>query len=564
MAKMLLVTGWIVTYAYIVEAVHRLVRRRPRTRCTRSSSTGRSGTYAFVYWAVIFCNCVAVQALWSGAIRDEPARASSSSSCSSRSGCGASASCSSSRRSTATSCLRAGASTSRAGSTGPSSAGRSRSSCSFPPLPPLRPVHPDLRAQGDAPRPSSAEEARELARPRGAARRGAPCVAARRRVRIGRTRSSERSRALRGRSASRRPASRGRPYPVRASWRALPESLVAVDHARRGRSRARRSRYLVQWWCNARDYPHRRRRSPAQLDPGVHPDRVRVGGARGVARGVRRDPRALPASRASTTRSSSSTASSARRSTASGSRRRRRRRPDVRRPRRAAELERLGRRCAASASGARREGRGARRGLRGASARRSRAAARTRRSSRPTRTSSACSTSRRRSAYEATPLLPGGMAMQHAARGTLPAERAGRPRRGRSTRSSRTVSKRPSASRSPWTAPLLETGRARFDVLLRDVPRRPRRRRQRRGRPDGAAQADQPRDAERRGPPARLGVLHGRGTGYGLMPSYAVQLSVRDDVGGRRVRAARCSSRGTRRRPTCRRTSAPQLARRPR
>ena len=70
-AKMLLVTGWIVTYAYIVEAfiawysgnryeLYDALVDRPR------------GTYAWVYWGVLFCNCVVVQALWSRRIRTNP------------------------------------------------------------------------------------------------------------------------------------------------------------------------------------------------------------------------------------------------------------------------------------------------------------------------------------------------------------------------------------------------------------------------------------------------------------------------------------------------------------
>jgi Ni/Fe-hydrogenase subunit HybB-like protein len=63
MAKMLLVTGWIVTYTYLVEPfmawwgndqyeMYDQLVDRP------------TGTYAPVYWGVLFCNCVVVQALW--------------------------------------------------------------------------------------------------------------------------------------------------------------------------------------------------------------------------------------------------------------------------------------------------------------------------------------------------------------------------------------------------------------------------------------------------------------------------------------------------------------------
>jgi molybdopterin-containing oxidoreductase family membrane subunit len=64
MAKMLLVTGWIVTYTYLVEPfmawwsgnafeMYDQLQDRP------------FGPYGWVYWTVIFCNSVSVQALWS-------------------------------------------------------------------------------------------------------------------------------------------------------------------------------------------------------------------------------------------------------------------------------------------------------------------------------------------------------------------------------------------------------------------------------------------------------------------------------------------------------------------
>jgi Ni/Fe-hydrogenase subunit HybB-like protein len=63
MAKMLLVTGWIVTYTYLVEPfmawwsndqyeIYDQLVDRP------------TGPYAPVFWGVVFCNCIAVQALW--------------------------------------------------------------------------------------------------------------------------------------------------------------------------------------------------------------------------------------------------------------------------------------------------------------------------------------------------------------------------------------------------------------------------------------------------------------------------------------------------------------------
>jgi Ni/Fe-hydrogenase subunit HybB-like protein len=70
-AKMLLVTGWIVSYSYLVEAfmawysgdqfeMYMQLVDRP------------FGPYAAVYWGVIFCNCVVVQSLWSRKMRTTP------------------------------------------------------------------------------------------------------------------------------------------------------------------------------------------------------------------------------------------------------------------------------------------------------------------------------------------------------------------------------------------------------------------------------------------------------------------------------------------------------------
>ena len=71
MGKMLLLTGSIVFYAYACEAfiawyggdafeMYTTLVARP------------TGTYALVYWIVIFCNCVAPQVLWSASVRTNP------------------------------------------------------------------------------------------------------------------------------------------------------------------------------------------------------------------------------------------------------------------------------------------------------------------------------------------------------------------------------------------------------------------------------------------------------------------------------------------------------------
>ena len=71
MGKMLLVTGWIVTYTYIVEPFMAWYRGDPYEMFTLLHERP-FGTYAWVYWGVIFCNCVAVQALWVRSIRVSP------------------------------------------------------------------------------------------------------------------------------------------------------------------------------------------------------------------------------------------------------------------------------------------------------------------------------------------------------------------------------------------------------------------------------------------------------------------------------------------------------------
>ncbi|MGH7434192.1 MAG: NrfD/PsrC family molybdoenzyme membrane anchor subunit, partial [Polyangiaceae bacterium] len=63
MGKMLLVTGWIVTYTYLVEPFiawyggdtfeqGTLLRYRP------------FGVFGWVFWLVVFCNCISIQVLW--------------------------------------------------------------------------------------------------------------------------------------------------------------------------------------------------------------------------------------------------------------------------------------------------------------------------------------------------------------------------------------------------------------------------------------------------------------------------------------------------------------------
>jgi molybdopterin-containing oxidoreductase family membrane subunit len=73
MAKMLLVTGWVVTYAYLVEPFMAWWSGN-RYEMYDQLVDRPFGTYWFVYWGVIFCNCVAVQALWMKSWRTSAAR----------------------------------------------------------------------------------------------------------------------------------------------------------------------------------------------------------------------------------------------------------------------------------------------------------------------------------------------------------------------------------------------------------------------------------------------------------------------------------------------------------
>jgi Ni/Fe-hydrogenase subunit HybB-like protein len=63
MAKMLLVTGWIVTYSYIIELFLAWYSGNPYERSIHLH-TRPFGPFAPVFWTVIFCNCVLPQVLW--------------------------------------------------------------------------------------------------------------------------------------------------------------------------------------------------------------------------------------------------------------------------------------------------------------------------------------------------------------------------------------------------------------------------------------------------------------------------------------------------------------------
>ncbi|MBX3206306.1 MAG: polysulfide reductase NrfD [Labilithrix sp.] len=63
MAKMLLVTGWIVIYSYVIEAWSAWYSG-DRFEMYTTLAMRPFGPYAFVYWTVIACNCVTPQLFW--------------------------------------------------------------------------------------------------------------------------------------------------------------------------------------------------------------------------------------------------------------------------------------------------------------------------------------------------------------------------------------------------------------------------------------------------------------------------------------------------------------------
>ena len=62
MAKVMLATGLIVCYGYVMEAFMAWYGDNAYED-SRSSASGRSATTAHTYWMLILCNCLAVSAL---------------------------------------------------------------------------------------------------------------------------------------------------------------------------------------------------------------------------------------------------------------------------------------------------------------------------------------------------------------------------------------------------------------------------------------------------------------------------------------------------------------------
>ena len=71
MGKMLLLTGWVVFYAYMCEAFIAWYSN-DKFEIYTNLVARPTGPYALAYWLVIFCNCVVPQVLWSKKIRTTP------------------------------------------------------------------------------------------------------------------------------------------------------------------------------------------------------------------------------------------------------------------------------------------------------------------------------------------------------------------------------------------------------------------------------------------------------------------------------------------------------------
>ena len=118
MAKIMLATGLMVAYGYVIEAFMAWYSGNTYERYSHDR-TACSGPTRVCYWMLIACNILIPQVLWFKQRAAQPGRCCSSSPWSSTSACGWSASSSSSPACTAISCRRRGACTSRTSGTGP-------------------------------------------------------------------------------------------------------------------------------------------------------------------------------------------------------------------------------------------------------------------------------------------------------------------------------------------------------------------------------------------------------------------------------------------------------------
>jgi molybdopterin-containing oxidoreductase family membrane subunit len=67
LGKMMLVTGWIVTYSYIVEIFMGFYSGNKFE--LYATSARMFGPYAPAFWLLIFCNCISIQPLWFRKVR---------------------------------------------------------------------------------------------------------------------------------------------------------------------------------------------------------------------------------------------------------------------------------------------------------------------------------------------------------------------------------------------------------------------------------------------------------------------------------------------------------------
>jgi molybdopterin-containing oxidoreductase family membrane subunit len=71
LAKMVLVMGWMVTYTYVIETFIAWYSGDP-FEMTEYLIARPFGTYAWTFWLLIFCNCIAPQAFWWQRMRIRP------------------------------------------------------------------------------------------------------------------------------------------------------------------------------------------------------------------------------------------------------------------------------------------------------------------------------------------------------------------------------------------------------------------------------------------------------------------------------------------------------------
>jgi molybdopterin-containing oxidoreductase family membrane subunit len=71
LGKMVLVFGWMVTYTYVMETFIAWYSGDP-FEMTQYLISRPFGSYTWVFWLLVFCNCIAPQALWWQPMRIRP------------------------------------------------------------------------------------------------------------------------------------------------------------------------------------------------------------------------------------------------------------------------------------------------------------------------------------------------------------------------------------------------------------------------------------------------------------------------------------------------------------